>query len=109
MKIGENSYINHTSIVIEQYPNQMIIGNNVSIGHFCYFSTKMKDLKDPKGKRLVGNIIIDDNVWIGNGVVVYPGVTIGHGCIIGANCVVTKSLPPNTLVRNVQHQEELRR
>jgi acetyltransferase-like isoleucine patch superfamily enzyme len=114
LKIGENSYVNHTTLVIEdprtpQY--QLIIGDNVSIGHFCYFSTKMKDLKDPssRGNRITGSIIIDNNVWIGNGVIVYPGVTIGHDSIIGGNTVITKSVPPNTLVRNTQSQEKIRR
>jgi acetyltransferase-like isoleucine patch superfamily enzyme len=39
------------------------------------------------------DVIIEDNVWLGEFVSVLPGVTIGRGTIVGANSVVTKSLP----------------
>lgn len=38
-------------------------------------------------------VLIERNVWIGDGVVVLPGVTIGEGTIVGANSVVSRSLP----------------
>lgn len=41
-----------------------------------------------------GEVIIEDNVWIGEGVAVMPNVTIGKNSIIGANSVVTKSIAP---------------
>lgn len=40
-----------------------------------------------------GEVIIEDNVWIGEGVCILPGVHIGKGSIIGANAVVTKDIP----------------
>jgi lipopolysaccharide O-acetyltransferase len=39
------------------------------------------------------SVVIEDNVWIGEGVAILPGVRIGFGSIIGANSVVTKSIP----------------
>jgi len=39
-------------------------------------------------------VIIEDNVWIGDGVVVLAGVTIGEGSIIAANAVVSRDIPP---------------
>ena len=36
----------------------------------------------------MGEVIIGDNVWIGENVVILPGTTIGDGCIIGANSVL---------------------
>ena len=42
-------------------------------------------------------VIIEQNVWIGQGVVVNPGVTIGEGSIVGANSVVTHSIPPYSI------------
>lgn len=41
-----------------------------------------------------GNVVIGDNVWIGDGAIILADVTIGEGAIIGANSVVTKSVEP---------------
>lgn len=38
-------------------------------------------------------VIVEANVWLGEGVVVLPGVTIGKSSIIGANSVVSKNIP----------------
>lgn len=42
-------------------------------------------------------VLIERNVWLGDGVVVLPGVTIGAGCIVGANSVVSRDLPPGVI------------
>ena len=42
-------------------------------------------------------VLIERNVWLGDGVVVLPGVTIGEGCIVGANSVVSRNLPPRVI------------
>ncbi len=41
-----------------------------------------------------GDVIVEEDVWIGMNVTLLPGVTIGRGAIIGASSVVTKSIPP---------------
>lgn len=46
----------------------------------------------------IGDIVVEDFVWLGHGVIILPGVTLGEGCIIGAGAVVTKSVPPLTIV-----------
>lgn len=46
---------------------------------------------------LVGSVVIEDNVWIGQRACILPGVTIGKFSIIGANSVVTKDIPPYSL------------
>lgn len=38
-------------------------------------------------------IVIEDDVWLGNGCTVLPGVTIGTGAIVGANNVVSRDIP----------------
>lgn len=43
------------------------------------------------------DVVIGDNVWIGEMVSVLPGVTIGKNSIIGSNSVVTKSIPENCI------------
>jgi acetyltransferase-like isoleucine patch superfamily enzyme len=84
--------------------NKIIIGNNVLLASKVYISdhshgaTTADAIKLPPSKRKLyskGPVIIEDNVWLGEGVVVLPGVTIGENSIIGANAVVTKSIPKN--------------
>ena len=48
-----------------------------------------------------GNIIIEDDVWIGYGVIIMSGVHIGRGSVIGAGSVVTKDLPPYSIACGV--------
>ena len=53
-------------------------------------------METPRGGTLKWkvDIVVEDDVWIGQGALVLPGVTIGRGCIIGARSVVTKDVPP---------------
>lgn len=44
------------------------------------------------------NVIIHDNVWIGERVTILPGVEIGEGAIVQAGAVLTKSIPPYAIV-----------
>lgn len=45
-----------------------------------------------------GEVVIGNNVWIGDKVSILAGVHIGDGAIIGANSVVTKDVAPYTVV-----------
>jgi acetyltransferase-like isoleucine patch superfamily enzyme len=53
----------------------------------------------PGDRELVsnGDIVIGDNVWLGDNVVVLGGARIGDGCIVGANALVRGELPPGTV------------
>lgn len=42
-------------------------------------------------------IIIEKNVWLGEGVKVLKGVTIGKNTVIGAGSIVTKNIPANVM------------
>lgn len=44
-----------------------------------------------------GDIIIEDDVWIGFGATILSGVKIGQGAIIGAKSVVAKDIPPYSI------------
>ncbi|MCC6454727.1 MAG: acyltransferase [Caldilineaceae bacterium] len=48
-----------------------------------------------------GDIVIEDDVWLGAQVCVMDGVVIGKGAIVGAGAVVTKDVPPNSLAVGV--------
>jgi maltose O-acetyltransferase len=42
----------------------------------------------------VGNVIVENYVWIGANIFINSGVTIGTNSIVGANSLVTKDIPP---------------
>lgn len=48
-----------------------------------------------------GDIVIEDNVWIGMESLILGGVTIGENSVVAARSVVTKDVPPNMLVAGV--------
>jgi acetyltransferase-like isoleucine patch superfamily enzyme len=45
-----------------------------------------------------GNVIIQNDVWIGYGVTIMSGVTIGNGAIVAANAHIIKDVAPYTIV-----------
>ncbi len=90
--------------------NKISIGNNVLLASRIYISDHShgditnEALKLPPAKRPLvskGPVIIEDNVWIGEGVCILPGVTIGEHSIIGANAVVNQSFPPRSVIAGV--------
>ena len=44
------------------------------------------------------NVVIGNDVWIGNGALVLPGTTIGDGAVIGAHAVAHGVIPPYAIV-----------
>lgn len=102
--IGENFQMN--DYVHITATEKVIIGKNVLLASKIYISDTSHgsyagDENDsspdsiPMERKMVSKqVIIEDNVWLGEFVSVLPGVTIGKGCIVGANSVVAKSLPP---------------
>ncbi len=48
-----------------------------------------------------GDIIIQDDVWVGSNAVILSGVKIGRGSIIAAGAVVTKDVSPYTIVGGI--------
>jgi len=103
--IGDNFSMNddcHIACI-----NKITIGNNVLFAskifitdHFHGEINKENFLKPPYLRPLYskGEVIIKDNVWVGESVVILPGVTIGENCVIGANSVITKSFPKNSII-----------
>lgn len=88
--------------------------DTVSIGDGCLIGSKVlisdhshgtiNDIinsvsRRPNDRKLKskGPVILEDNVWLGDGVIVLPNVRIGHSAIVGANSVVTSNIPNNTV------------
>lgn len=52
-----------------------------------------------------GDIVIGNDVWIGDEAVIMQGVHVGDGAIIGTRAVVTKDIPPYTIVGGIPAKE----
>lgn len=48
-----------------------------------------------------GDIIVDDDVWIGYGATILSGVHIGQGAVIAAGAIVTKDVEPYQIVAGI--------
>lgn len=63
------------------------------------------DIKTPKDKFIkydcVENIMIGNDVWVGQRAIILDGVTIGDGAVIGAGAIVTKDIPPYAIAVGV--------
>lgn len=75
-------------------PNKIFIGNNVAITAGVKILTHYLD-PSQKGRIFrIGEVHIEDDVFIGVNVIICNSVTIGKGSIVGAGSVVTKDIPP---------------
>lgn len=89
--------------------NRVLIGNNVRIagqallagypGHPLEPVARAKGL--PECDQQVGDIILEEDVWLATGVFVMAGVTIGRGSIIAASSVVTRDIPAGVLAGGI--------
>ena len=87
--------------------NKIIIGDGLLTGRYVYIGDNahgglsQEESQIPPAKRNLkskGEIIIGNNVWIGDKVTILRGITIGDNVIIGANSVVTHDVPSNSVV-----------
>ena len=84
---------------------RIVLGDNVRIAGRCFlagYPGHPLDAHDraqglPETDDQVGDIILENDVWLGSGVSVMAGVTIGEGTVVGAGSIVTRSLPAHVL------------
>lgn len=102
-----NDYVHITGVKRVKIGDNVLIASKVYISDAIHGSYK-GDLNDsnpkiPPNLREITykEVIIEDNVWIGENVSILPGVKIGFGSIIGANSVITKDVPKNVIVAGI--------
>ena len=90
--------------------NKITIGNGLLTGRFVYIGDNShgglsyEEADIPPAQRKLttkGEVIIGNNVWIGDKAAVLSGVHVGNNVIIAANAVVTKDVPDNCIVAGV--------
>lgn len=84
--------------------HNLLTGANVLITDNSHGTTDRENLSMPPIERPLvskGEVIIGDNVWIGQNACILPNVSIGDGAVIAAGSVVTHSVPPYSIVAGV--------
>lgn len=115
VKVGNYTYGELNVLNANEHEN-LYIGNFCSIASNVTFvlnadhntktlSTypfKVKCLKSCKFEAISkGDIIVDDDVWLGTNAVILSGVHIGQGAVVAAGAVVTNDVPPYAVVGGI--------
>lgn len=118
--LGENISFNGISI---SGCGNVIIGNNFHSGKDCLIISQNHNFnhgeKIPYDETYIcKDIIIENNVWLGDRVIVLGGITIGEGAIIQAGSVVVSNIPKYAIAgghpakvfsnRDVEHYKRLK-
>lgn len=113
--VGKCSY-GELNVVSFAERNRLRIGDYVSIAqkvtflldveHYVdrisTFPFHVKVLRDMDCEAFgKGDIVVDDDAWIGYGATIMSGVHIGQGAVVAAGAVVTKNVPPYAIVGGV--------
>lgn len=101
-RVQVNDYVHISAMEKVEIGNDVLMASHIYISDNShgFYKGELQDTPElPPIMRpyYTAPVIIEDNVWIGEGVVIMPGVRIGRGSIIGANSTVTKSIPPNCI------------
>ena len=100
----------------------VVFGDNFHSGKGCMIINQNHNYEGdaiPYDETLIiKDVIIGDNVWLGNRVIILGGVTIGEGAIIQAGAVVVNDIPPYAIAggnpakvfkyRDKEHYETLK-
>lgn len=92
LEIGNKSCLATRSEVYNLGPVE--IGERVTVAQYAYICNGTHDLSDPILPLLIGDITIEDNVFIGAKAIILPGLTIAEASVIGAGGVLTKDTEP---------------
>lgn len=137
--VGENLHVNHFSIVSMNTKlgnnvnfngirisgvGAVSIGDNFHSGRDCIMISQNHNYDQGSAipyddTYIAKDIVIEDNVWIGDRVIVLGGARIEEGAIIQAGSVVVGTIPKYSIAgghpavvfktRNVEHYLELKK
>jgi acetyltransferase-like isoleucine patch superfamily enzyme len=97
--IGDNVVINRRVYLDGRIG--LTLRNNISISPEVYLVSMEHDLNDPHFGTRGGEIVIEDNVWIGARAMLLPGIHVGEGAVVAAGAVVTRNVEPYQIVAGV--------
>ena len=105
MSVGDNSYINGGVFTIGKN-SRITIGKDCLISYAVHFRTVTHLYEDrnllirEQGEE-EGDIIVEDDVWIGYGAQIMQGITVHTGAVVGAGAIVTHDVPAYAVVGGV--------
>lgn len=120
MTIANNKFnISNVTVGTKTYGELNVnLGTNllrtVKIGNFCSIAPNVQFIINPHNYRFFSTwgwqrfeynefeypwekktkIVVEDDVWIGQGAVILGGATLHQGCVIGAGSIVSCDVPP---------------
>lgn len=103
-KLRRNATILNTpkeKVIIKKYAaiavNCLIVTDShvstVGIPHFLLGSSHINDKS--------GDVVIEEDVWVGANVTILAGITVGRGSVVAAGSIITKDVPPYSVVAGV--------
>jgi len=99
--IDEGTHI-QTRCSISAYKGSVLIEKRVEMAANCAFYRYDHAINPGeliRNQPLVseGDIIIEDDVWLGFGCIILQNVRLDQGCVVGAGSVVTTDIPAGAL------------
>lgn len=106
LEIGDRVSLNANVYINACDQGTIVLGNDVAVGPNVVMRasdhvTVSLDKSIREQGHTGGEIILEDDVWVGANVTIVGGVRIGRGAVIGAGAVVTRDVEPYTLVGGV--------
>lgn len=126
IKLGNNVYVGHQTILKGYHENFLEIGDDSWIGQQCFFHSaggirigrsvgigpgvtilssyhaeEGRSVPIIQGDLVFAPVVVEDDCDIGTGTVILAGVTIGRGSQIGAGAVVTRDVAAYSVAAGV--------
>lgn len=108
--IKENVRLRFGVNIINATGEKVIIGSHCALAPYVTIVTNSHrstvgktqfQLSSSHENDISGDVVIEEDVWIGTNATILQGVTLGRGSIVGAGAVVTKNVPPYAVVAGV--------
>lgn len=101
--VGRGSLINNDFTAIAynsciKIGAKCLLGSNVEILSSDFHNIEPGDRWNSKVPPISKDVIIGDNVWVGNSAKILKGVNVGDNAVIAAGSIVVKDVPPNVIV-----------
>jgi galactoside O-acetyltransferase len=104
IEIGDDVSVN-SNVMIAASDGRITIGNgvliasNVVLRSSDHATARCAPIRNQPHIR--GEIVVEDDVWIGSNAVITSNVTLAMGTVVGAGAVVTRSTEPYSIVAGV--------